>query len=232
MCKKTINDITIFHEKNRNDVINEVFKEDCYNIQDIPIGSTVIDIGAHIGTFTLRCAVERNCTVYAYEPSPINYRFLRKNIEANGLNKVKIFNKAIGKKNEKRTFYHNTNHPAGSSFFLRDSPDFKDRPLIESMVETITIRQIFKDNNLTHCDILKIDCEQAEKEIFLEDSQPFFQKTKQVILEWHNYDGHVYSQYLQELGFTTHLTGCGDPPPPYDVTFARGILYGKNEKNL
>ena len=233
MCKKTINDIVIFHEENRTSVINEVFVEDCYNIQYIPIGSSVIDIGAHIGTFTLRCAKERDCTVYSYEPSPINYGFLKKNIEANNLtNKVKIFNKAIGKKHEKRLFYHNLNHPAGSSFFLGNNPTFKTHQLIESIIETITLGQIITDNNITHCDIIKIDCEGAEKEIFTANSKPYFKKTDYVILEWHNYDGHIYSQYLQDLGFTTHLTGCGDPPPKYDVTFARGILYGTNEKNI
>ena len=231
--KKTINDIIIFHEENRTGVIREVFIEDCYNIQDIPMGSSVIDIGGHIGTFTLRCAKERDCTVYAYEPSPLNYCFLKKNIEENNLtHKVKTFQKAIGRKNEKRKFYHNPNHPAGSSFFLGDSPEFRDPPLIESIVETITLEQIFKDNNLNHCDVLKIDCEQAEKEIFSENSKPFFQNTDHVILEWHNYDGHIYGEYLKNLGFSILLTGCGDPPPPYDITFGRGMLHGKNERNV
>lgn len=225
-----INELVIFHEENRTGVIREVFKEDCYKIQDIPEGSTVIDIGAHIGTFTLRCAKERNCNVYAYEPSPRNYRLLKKNIEENKLtHKVKTFQKAIGWKNEKRSFYTNPEHTSGSSFFIGDNPDFKDRPLIESIVETVTLEQIFIENNLTHCNVLKIDCEEAEREIFRPESKPIFKKTSYVILEWHYYDGHVYSNYLQSIGFTTHLTGCGSPPPPYEPSFGRGILYGWNQ---
>jgi len=225
-----INDLIIFYDEASKVVIPEVFTEDCYKIQGIPKGSTVIDIGAHIGTFTLRCAKERNCRVYAYEPCPRNYLLLRKNIEENNLtSNVKTFQQAIGGKNEKRTFYTNPEHTLGSSFFLGDNPDFKDHPLIESIVETITLEQVFKDNNLLYCYVLKMDCEEAEKEIFSEQSKPFFKNTGYVVLEWHNYDGRIYSDYLQKIGFTTLLTGCGNPPPPYDMTFARGILHGWNQ---
>lgn len=225
-----INDLIIFYDEPSKGVIREIFTEDCYNIQGIPESSTIIDIGAHIGTFTLRCAKERNCKVYAYEPSPRNYNLLKKNIEENNLtHKVKTFQKAIGAINEKRIFYTNPEHPAGSSFFLGDNPDFKDHPLIDSIVETVTLEQIFKDNKLIYCDVLKIDCEEAEKEVFSEQSKPFFKNTGYVVLEWHNYDGRIYSDYLQNIGFNTLLTGCGDPPPPYDITFARGILHGWNQ---
>ncbi len=226
-----INDLIIYHDESSKGVIHEVFTEDCYNIQGIPKCSTVIDIGAHIGTFTLRCAKERNCKVYAYEPSPINYRLLKKNIEENNLTqKVKTFQKAIGAKNEKRSFYTNPEHTAGSSFFLGDTPDFKDRALIASIAETVTLEQIFNYNHIIHCNVLKIDCEEAEKEIFSEQSKPFFKNTGYVVLEWHYYDGRIYSDYLQNIGFTTLLTGCGDSPPKYDITFARGILHAWNRQ--
>lgn len=225
-----INDFIIFYDEAIKVVIPEVFNDDCYKIQDIPKGSTVIDIGAHIGTFTLRCAKERGCKVYAYEPCPRSYRLLIKNVEENNLtSNVETFQKAIGGKNEKRPFYTNPEHTADSSFFLGDKPDFKDRPLIESIVETVTLEQIFKDNKLTNCDILKIDCEGAEKEIFSEQSKTFFKNTGYVVLEWHSYDGRIYRDYLSKLGFSTHLTGCGNPPPPYEMTIRRGYLYAWND---
>src|SRR5262245_18954658 len=49
-------------------------------------GMTVVDLGAHIGYFTLMSArlVGPNGRVYAFEPSPSSFLMLRKNISANG----------------------------------------------------------------------------------------------------------------------------------------------------
>jgi len=224
-----INGIKFKFGRHGRGVITEVFKEDCYNIHSIPKESIVLDIGAHIGTFALRCAKERDCHVYAYEPSPSNFRFLFENVKLNNLeDKVKIFQKAIGERCETREFHTNPEHPAGSSLYLKSHPSFKDKPLMTSNVEVITLKQIFEDNDLTWCDVMKIDCEEAEREVFTDQSIPYFSLVGYLILEWHNYDGHVYSDYLGSLGFDVLLTGTGLPQPPYDPTFARGMLYAKN----
>jgi len=55
---------------NDPDVPSEVLGENCYGIENIPEGGVVIDIGAHIGAFSIYCAVKKSCTVYAFEPGP------------------------------------------------------------------------------------------------------------------------------------------------------------------
>lgn len=206
-------------------VVFEAFEEDPYKVKSIERGGVVIDLGAHIGTFALRCAVERGCKVFAYEPNPSTFDLLVENVRLNGLeDQVVPIRAAIGESVGTRKFYSRPNHPVSSSLYLhhysRDVPGYLTQEVL-----CTTLEKIFRDYNIQECVALKIDCEEAEKEIFTEESKTYFGKTKYVALEWHFYDGRIYADYLAALGFSTHLTGCGDPPPPYDMTFGRGYLY-------
>lgn len=207
-------------------VIAEVFEEDVYKVHEIPKEAVVIDIGAHIGTFTLRCAYERGCTVYAYEPCSKNYDVLVKNIALNHLeNRVKAFKLAIANCSETRRFYFQTKGSdvaTNSSLFLHEDMSHQ-----EELVECTTLKSVFEDNHIFSCDVLKIDCEEAEKEIFDSASAPYMKLANFIMLEWHNYDGSLYADYLNKLGFLVVLTGCGYPAPPYHPSFARGILYAR-----
>ncbi len=53
-------------------------------------GDVVVDIGAHIGYYTLLAArtVGKDGKVFAFEPDPDNYALLVKNVEMNGYNNV------------------------------------------------------------------------------------------------------------------------------------------------
>ena len=130
-----------------------------------------------------------------------------------------------------RDFYVMRTH-GGSSFYIAEHPDFQllvdaGRILRVEKVECTTLKGIFEDNGLERCDFLKMDCEEAEREIFSPESRPYFKRVNSIALEWHNYDGHKYAGYLRRLGFSVLLTGCGVPPPPYSRTFGRGMLYAK-----
>ncbi len=60
-------------------------------------GDTVLDIGAFIGTHTLAFAqkVSDGGKVYAFEPQPICFEVLKKNVEQNALTNVSAFNTAV-----------------------------------------------------------------------------------------------------------------------------------------
>ncbi len=203
-----IRDIKINYRDNSTDigVIKEVFFEDPYFISDIPNNSLVIDIGAHIGTFSLRCAKERNCTVYSYEPCEDSYRLLIENIRNNRLeDKIKAFRMAISSRNTSREFYVDRYHYSGSSFCLKESAEKKtfDRPYYPENVVCTTLGQIFVDNNLSKCDILKIDCEGEERNIFSSTSANILKMVDKMMLEYHLYvDGNEISKYLTNMGFS------------------------------
>jgi FkbM family methyltransferase len=61
-------------------------------------GWTVIDVGANLGYYTLVLSklVGPQGRVYAFEPSTLNHKMLRKNIELNGATNVRPFQLALG----------------------------------------------------------------------------------------------------------------------------------------
>lgn len=61
-------------------------------------GDIVVDIGAHIGEYTLIAAylVKPAGIVYAIEPQPECVNYIRQNCEINGLKNVKVYQLAVG----------------------------------------------------------------------------------------------------------------------------------------
>lgn len=209
------NDINIVCRNGDIGVAKEVFYEDPYKIKDIvKDGSIVIDIGAHIGTFALRCAIEKDCTIYAYEPCDESYKILLENIHINNLeNKIMAYNNAVCGKNEIRDFRVSTEHYAGSSFHMEYKPYYITK------VKCITLREIFEDNNIKKCDLLKMDCEEEEKYILLnENTEIILDRIDKIVLEYHRMiHGKEIADYLKRMKFTVY--------PNELLPVERSILY-------
>ncbi|MDP3353734.1 MAG: hypothetical protein Q8S44_08345, partial [Flavobacteriaceae bacterium] len=60
------------------------------------------------------------------------------------------------------------------------------------------------ENKITHCDVLKMDCELEEKPILLnKDSLDALERTDKIILEHHSLaDGKIIAEYLKNIGFS------------------------------
>ncbi len=213
---ETINGVKIAYRGNEYGVIPEVYNEDPYRVKEIKENGIVIDIGGCIGVFSIRCAKERNCTVYAYEPYLESYNLLVYNTMVNGLeNKIIAFNKAVSNKKEVRDFYILPNHFAGSTFYIGSGI-----PYIKEKVECITLTDIFKDNNLDRCDLVKLDCEGEEKNILLGCQE--LKRIDKIILEYHLYaDGKEIMEHLRKNGFLVQsASGEGLPPVERSVLYA------------
>src|SRR4030042_4007070 len=80
-------------------------------------GDTVVDIGAHIGYYTLLAAriVGDTGKVYAFEPDPANHDVLVGNIKLNGFQNVVTVRKAISDKNGQIELYLNEKNTGGHS---------------------------------------------------------------------------------------------------------------------
>ena len=65
-------------------------------------GDTVFDIGANIGCFSVPFAnkVGSNGKIYAFGPQPFINKLLKKNIQENNLDNVKIIDDGLGAKNQ------------------------------------------------------------------------------------------------------------------------------------
>jgi len=216
---KIVNGVKFIDSPLNGTVFTEVFEEDPYRFKHVKRGGIVIDLGAYIGTFTLRCAVEKNCTVYAYEPNKEACSILIWSTKLNENAKVIIHNAAVGNISGYRTFYRRLDFPTASNF------NHGTYPVVKEKVKAVTLTDIFKENRLTTCDVLKIDIEYTENQIFQKEYYNDLKKAKYITMEWHNYDGAQYATILKNLGFQVELAGTGIPQPKYDPTFGGGMLY-------
>jgi tRNA G37 N-methylase Trm5 len=64
----------------------------------------VVDIGASIGDFLLTASRFEDARVYAFDPDPITFQYLKLNIAANGRGRVLAFNRAANEKSLEEIF--------------------------------------------------------------------------------------------------------------------------------
>jgi FkbM family methyltransferase len=126
-------------------------------------GDVVVDIGAHIGYYTLLAAriVGPQGRVFAFEPEPSNYGLLLRNIEANKYQNVTAIRKAVSDRDG-----HSTLFIAGpSTHSLVPKPDAlsTDRTI---EIETVTLDSHFSQDDVKELEsrisLVKIDVEGAE----------------------------------------------------------------------
>jgi len=131
-------------------------------------GSIVIDIGAHVGYYTLIAAREvgPKGKVYAFEPEPRNFDILCKNIEINGFRgTVFAYQKALLDRQDEVSLTIYEEYAGSSSIFVNNSifvskPDRKK----QISVQTTTLDAFLGDN--LKVDLIKMDAEGSEPFIF------------------------------------------------------------------
>lgn len=133
----------------------EIFKK---NIKE---GDVVIDIGAHIGYYTLIAAkkVGVNGWVYAFEPDPRNFMLLEKNVHVNNLKNVVLVNKAVTDKTGSAKLFLSKTNTGDHRIFSNES----DRQSVN--ISTTTLEDFF--NKRSHrVDMIKIDIQGSEMYAF------------------------------------------------------------------
>ena len=144
---------------------------------ELKAGDVFLDIGAHIGYYTLIAAeqVGHNGKVIAFEPEPTNFSLLKKNVEMNGYQNVILIQKAVTSRSEKgRLFLSNTN--TGNHTLL---DYYNDRNSIE--IETISLDDYFNDYE-GYVDFVKIDVEGAEATV-IQGMTALLQKNEKIKIQ-------------------------------------------------
>lgn len=124
-------------------------------------GEVVLDIGAHIGYYTLIAAkiVGDEGKVFAFEPAPDNYALLEKNVNVNGYRNVILEQKATSDKTGKLKLYLTGNNTAMHRIY-------PSRYSVNSIeIDTIRLDDYFEDYS-GKIDMIKIDVEGAEWSVF------------------------------------------------------------------
>lgn len=149
---------------------------------DINKNDIVIDVGAHIGLFTLYAS--QFCTdgkIYSFEPMKENYELLSENIKSNNLKQVEIFNLAVSNSNQEINLYINDDE-SGHSMFSESNHS--------TTVNSISLQKFFDEKNIERCNFLKLDCEGAEYEIIKHLPTSYLQKIDKMVIEYHMADSN------------------------------------------
>lgn len=189
-------------------VFDEIFVNRDYRILDEAISkaASIVDIGAHIGAFSIYAAtINPIAQISAYEPEQLNFKAFKENLKLNNIKNITPKNLAVAGKEEQRTFY--LNKDSHNHSLTKDLPSQTK----EVTTQTTTLERIIhKHGNI---DLLKMDCEGAEFEIFAATPPATLRHISKIHLEYHEYENPVTNleKALQSAGFKTKRT-----PSHYD----------------
>jgi FkbM family methyltransferase len=184
---------------------------------EIKENDIVIDIGAHIGLYTLYAS--RICSkgkIYCFEPVKSNFDILLDNVNLNSIQNVTTYNLAVSGSTEKVKIYLNPDD-SGHSMFI-SSNEFVE-------VDSISLKEIIDKNNIEKCNFLKLDCEGAEYDIINSLPDGYFAKIDKMIIEYHLANTKPFLlenliKRLQSMSFKVHTKKLFD-----DIGFLYAIKH-------
>ncbi len=127
-------------------------------------GKNILDIGSHIGTFSIPFAIKYpSSDFYCYEIDLANCLAMKKTILYSHLKNVHVINKCVYSRNGEIQIARG----GATTSSVQESGFFATSPKANTYrIEGITLREIFENYCPDHCEILKIDVEGAAYEIF------------------------------------------------------------------
>ena len=173
-------------------------------LQDLGEKPVIVDVGAHIGDFSLFMAHKiPGARILAFEPEPENFALLEENIKANGFEaQITPLKQAISDKSGQkiRLFQHPDNLGMHTQF-PQDRLDSFGGTFTE--VDTVSLEDVFEQNSIDSCDLLKMDCEGGEYPILLNAPTHVLERIQRISLEYHK-EGDIQEvrHRLEEAGFS------------------------------
>lgn len=160
--------------------------------------TVVLDVGAHKGFFALYVrALNETVPVLCYEPEEANYAALKKHLELNKIHDVTTKNAAVAK--EEGTLLLNVSEDSHNHSIV-----VAPGTTLQKKVSATTLERIA--NKFESIDVLKMDIEGAEFQIFENLPSSVFKKIGVIFMEYHEYGPDMRSENLQKIfereGFT------------------------------
>lgn len=180
--------------------------------------NTVIDLGANIGIYSISQGQRlKGGKVFAFEPNPVVFGRLKKNIAVNNMSNVFAFNKAVTANTGSVQFCFREKRTTQGSVTGNNIGNFQ-----KYNVESVTLDDIVEGENLKGIDILKIDVEGSEVDVLKGGMRKALNLTKNIVLEYHSNELKAQAiSILGEKGFTKVI--CGLTGDKQGVLFFRKI---------
>ena len=159
--KETISKIKKYDTKSFRWIFDEIVKGDIYRLSNLETPSSIVDIGANIGMFSIMATLMfPKAKIYSYEPQIDVFDILTENTEK--YPNIEIYDKAFGDGSDLH-FSARKGATCLGHMFTKRSKGYK--------VNSVDLKNIVTTNDidLTKESYLKMDCEGGEK--FLETEQ-------------------------------------------------------------
>ena len=169
-------------------IVNSVAIQDEYQLEQLNLrDATIIDLGGQNGYFSVFASQYAN-RIFIFEPIAENYQNILRNVAANGLeDKVHAFNLAVLSEKKKVKIYLSENTGGHTVFTARKERDHKEI----REVETTTLPDVFANNRIDVCDLLKLDVEGSEYDILYNLPDDYFKRIRHIRMEVHRKDNEL-----------------------------------------
>lgn len=174
-----------------------------YVLSNVADGSTVIDIGANFGLYTVSLAKKNpNIKIHSFEPVESTFRLLKHNVEHNNVTeKATLNNCALGE--EKGKLEVTVDRYAGNHLVMGSKSDN-----ITQKVDVLVLDEYVKHQHIDKVDFIKCDVEGAEL-LVLRGAVEILKKDKPNMLleiadEWtkrFGYRAEELMDFLCDLGY-------------------------------
>lgn len=170
-------------------------------------GLNLVDAGSNVGFASLYLNEHLNINrIVSIEPSKENIKNLKENFHSNSITNIHIYETGLWEK--KTRLKLDTNFRDGREWSLRLIETNENDP---DGFDCISIENIFNDENIEIIDILKIDIEGGEKEVFkaFEKDNSILSKIKFIAIEIHDEvaDRVKINTQLLNAGFEIETVG-------------------------
>lgn len=161
-------------------VYHQIFMRGDYETSFPFYPKTIIDCGANIGLATVYFKNKYpNAKIISIEPEESNFNMLIKNCQ--GYHDIYCLKSGIWNEN---TYLNVVDNGYGHWGFATEKTSHEN-----NKVSGVTIDYIMNKFNIDEVDILKIDIEGSEKELFEKNIENWIEKVKVIIIELHDRNG-------------------------------------------
>ena len=165
---------------------------------------TVLDIGAQSGSFSLLAKFLPNTSWHSFEPDPINYNLLEKNLIINNVTNVNLYKDALSDKMGEDIFNINPNQ-RGLNTLGKNLKRFHENDSLKIKINLNTIDNLFLN---TPVDFIKIDTEGAEyniingaREVLKKYKPSIFLECEEANLQQFNLSEKKLKELISDIGY-------------------------------
>ncbi len=178
-------------------------------------GMCVLDVGAHVGYFSLLFSVRvgpQGC-VNTFEPNPANVTKIREMLKLNQCVNVQLFPVAASDCSEQVRFV--TEH-TGQMGHIATGPAAASEGCVT--VEAVRIDEVARQHEFRRVDLIKLDVEGAEAKALAGMAELLRRDKPVIVCEWHPAGaGDDYEGTFRHFGFRCELLEPASPREPFHV---------------